>query len=367
MKSLSFPARVFFIIVYVLVALGIVMTYSTSAIYAQHVYQHQEYFLIRQLFYAFLGTLMMLAALSIPMEFWQRHARVMMLLSIFLLMLVYVPVIGRSGGGAQRWLHLGPLNFQPAEFAKVAVCIYLADYLTRKIRIVKTGNSLIFLPPLILIGMICLLTLLQPDLGSTGFILLLVFAMFFLTGLNMRYVVAVLAVIAPAFYFLVLKVPYRAARVTAYLNPWDDPQGSGFQIIQSFLSFATGGVQGVGLGQGIQKLFYLPSSHNDFIFSVIGEELGLVGLVVVLLLYGALFVCGIMMAERARRDYDRLLILAFTLMIVLQAIVHMLVTTGLIPTKGLPLPFVSYGGTSILFNLMAVGLLLAADSRTRGR
>ncbi len=367
MKNISFQARVFFVTVYLLVALGIVMTYSASAIYAEHVYHHTEYFLIRQILYAAAGTVFMLIAASTPVQFWKKNARALMLLAIFFLGIVYLPFIGRSGGGAQRWIRLGPINFQPAEFAKIAVCLYLADYLTRKIKIIKTGNLQVFFPPLILVGIICCLTLLQPDLGSTTFIFLLVAVMFFLIGIPLKYVGSALLVLVPAFYFLVARVPYRASRVTAYLNPWDDPQGSGFQIIQSFLSFGTGGIQGVGLGQGIQKLFYLPSGHNDFIFSIIAEELGLIGLLSVLLLYGVLFVCGIQMAQKAKSDYERLLILALTFMIVLQAIIHMLVTTGLIPTKGLPLPFVSYGGTSIVFNLLAVGLLLAADRHVQGK
>jgi cell division protein FtsW len=367
MKLLSVQARVFFITVYVLVCFGVIMTYSASAIYAEHVYHRQEYFLLRQFFYAAIGTVLMLMTAATPLQFWKEHARTMMLLAIFFLIIVYLPVIGRSGGGAQRWIRLGPFNFQPAEFAKVVVCLYLADYLTRKIKTIKKGSLSIFLPPLILIGLICGLTLMQPDLGSTAFIVIMVALMFFLAGIRMHYVLGALLIIIPIFYFLVIRVPYRAARVTAYLNPWDDPQGSGFQIIQSFLAFGTGGVKGVGLGQGIQKLFYLPSSYNDFIFSIIGEELGMIGLLVVVVLYGVLFVSGMQMAQNARQDYDRLLILSLTFMIVLQAIIHMLVTTGLIPTKGLPLPFVSFGGTSLVFNLMAVGLLLAADRHVQGK
>ena len=367
MKALSRYAQLFFITVYVLVAFGVIMTYSASAIYAEHIYHYQEYFLVRQFLYAAIGTVLMFVTAATPVAFWKEHARSLMLLAIFLLIIVYLPVIGRSGGGAQRWIRLGFFNFQPAEFAKIAVCLYLADYLTRKMKVIRQGSLLIFLPPLILIGIVCVLTLMQPDLGSTAFIFLLVALMFFLAGIQIKFVLSALLVVAPVFYFLVARVPYRASRVTAYLNPWDDPQGSGFQIIQSLLSFGTGGVHGQGLGQGIQKLFYLPSSHNDFIFSVIGEELGLVGLVSVLILYGVLFFCGIQMAKNARQDYDRLITLSLTFMIVLQAIIHMLVTTGLIPTKGLPLPFVSFGGTSVVFSLMAVGLLLAVDRHVQGK
>lgn len=362
---MSNPARVLFMCVFLLVGIGIVMTYSSSAVYAQYRYANPEYFLFRQFVYALMGTLLMFVTSSIPINFWKNNSRALVLLAIGFLVLVYMPVIGHSGGGAQRWINLGLVNFQPAEFAKVAVCIYLSDYLSRKMKMIKKGGIAVYLPPLFLIGIICCLTLLQPDLGSTAFICLLVSVLFFLSGLQMRYVGMAAAVMLPALYFLVIRVPYRASRVTAYLNPWDDPQGSGFQIIQSLLAFGIGGVKGEGLGQGIQKLFYLPSSYNDFIFSVIGEELGLIGLLFVEALYGVIFFCGLQMYRRAKGDFEKFLTLALTLMIVLQALIHMLVTTGLIPTKGLPLPFVSFGGTSILFSMMAVGLLMACDRKTR--
>ncbi len=358
---MSQQARVLFVAVYVLIMIGIVMTYSASAVYAEHAYHSPEHFLIRQGLYALLGTVMLFVTANVPLAFWKDHARSMMLLAITFLAMVFLPMVGHTAGGSQRWIALGIVNFQPAEFAKIAVCLYLADYLSRKIKWIKKGSLGVFFPPLILIGTVATLTLIQPDLGSTAFIFFIVAFLFFMAGIRLRYILAVLLAVVPAFYLLVAHVPYRASRVTAYLNPWQDPQGSGFQIIQSFLAFGLGGTHGAGLGQGIQKLFYLPSSHNDFIFSVIGEELGLIGLLFVLIIYAVIFVCGIQMAEKAKRDYEKLLIMSLTLMIVLQALIHMLVTTGLIPTKGLPLPFVSFGGTSLLFNMMAVGLLLAAD------
>lgn len=358
---MSKRGKIFFFCVCLLVGIGIVMTYSASAVYAQHVYDNAEHFLIRQCIYALIGTFVMFGTASIPIGFWQRHARSMIILSIVFLILVYIPGIGHTAGGAQRWIGLGVINFQPAEFAKITVCIYLSDYLSRKIKPIKKGSFFTFLPPLLLVGAVCVLTLAQPDLGSTAFMLMIVAFLFFLSGIRLRYVLTAMAAIVPFFYLLVLRVPYRASRVTAYLNPWHDPQGSGFQIIQSFIAFGLGGIHGVGLGQGIQKLFYLPSSYNDFIFSVIGEELGLIGAFFILAIYGIIFVCGIQMAEKSRGNYERFLIMALILMIVLQAIIHMLVTTGLIPTKGLPLPFVSFGGTSLVFNMMAAGLLLSAD------
>jgi cell division protein FtsW len=207
----------------------------------------------------------------------------------------------------------------------------------------------------------CTLILLQPDLGSSVFIFLVAALLFFISGIRMRYVLAVGLVFLPAFYFLVARVPYRLSRITAYLNPWNDPQGSGFQIIQSLLAFGLGGVGGVGLGESTQKLFYLPQSHNDFILSIIGEELGLVGVLTVIFLYAVILVAGFRIAERARGHYEKLFVLSLVLLVVLQALINMLVATGLIPTKGLPLPFVSYGGTALVFNLLSIGLLLAMD------
>lgn len=361
MKIRTSPTTVLFTCIYILVGLGIIMTYSTSAVYADYVYKNPQHFLIRQILYAIIGTGLMFITASIPLSFWKKHALSLMLLAIASLTFVFLPHIGHTAGGAQRWINLGIINFQPAEFAKVAVCVYLSDYLTRKRKVIQEGSLKVFFPALLLVGITCCLTLLQPDLGSTAFIFLIVASLIFLAGLRMGYVWIAAAIVIPVFYILVVRVPYRLSRLSAYLNPWNDPQGNGFQIIQSFLAFGLGSINGVGLGQSMQKLFYLPSSYNDFIFSIIAEELGLLGVLSVMVIYVAIFLAGLELAKRASDSFQRLLIVALTLMIVLQAIIHMLVTTGLVPTKGLPLPFVSFGGTSLLFNFMALGLILSAD------
>lgn len=357
--SMSKEARFLFIITYILVATGVIMIYSSSAVLASEWYGNAQYFLIRQLFYILLGTISFFITAALPIKFYKQHARALMLLAIVFLMAVYLPVIGHSAGGARRWIHIGMFQFQPVEFAKLACCIYLADYLSRKIAWVQKGGLLVFFPPLVLIGLICGLTLLEPDLGSVVFMVMMTSIIFFVSGIQLRYVIGAILVFAPAFYFLIIRVPYRLSRLEAYLNPWGDPQGSGFQIIQSFLAFATGGLQGVGLGQSTQKLFYLPSSHNDFILAVIGEEFGFIGLMVVILLYGAFFFCSIRMAQKTDQPFEKILITSITLLIILQAVTHMMVATGLVPTKGLPLPFISYGGSSLVANLMAVGVLMA--------
>ena len=362
---MSKEARLLFIVTYLLVGIGIVMIYSASGVMAYDRHGSELFFLIRQGLYVLLGTIGFFIASTLPVDFYKHNARAFMLLAIMLLMTVYLPVIGHSAGGARRWIHLGAFQFQPVEFAKLACCIYLADYIGRKIAVVQKGDVRVFVPPLILIGLVCGLTLLEPDLGSVAFIVMMTSVILFVSGLQLRYVFGALAVLLPALYFLIIRVPYRLSRLEAYLNPWEDPQGSGFQIIQSFLAFASGGVHGVGLGQSTQKLFYLPSSHNDFILAVISEELGLIGVMFVIVLYALFFVCCIRMARKTDQPFEKLLITSITLLIVLQTVIHMMVATGLVPTKGLPLPFISYGGSSIVVNLIAVGILVAIDRRKR--
>lgn len=358
---MSKAGKILFTAVFALVAIGIVMTYSASAIYAEKVYKDPQFLLIRQAIYAAMGTVLLFMTASVPSHFWQQNSRGFVFLAAIFLGLVFVPGVGHLAGGAQRWIGLGIINFQPAEFAKLAVCIYLADYLSRKIRDIKKGNLLIFVPPLTVIGVMCVLLLFQPDLGSTAFITLITGLLFFMAGFRMVYVASAVLVALPTFYFLVMRVPYRLSRITAYLNPWGDPQGSGFQMIQSLLAFGIGGVQGVGLGQSTQKLFYLPSGYNDFIFAIIAEELGLLGSLGILAIYLLIFLSGMRIASSAKNDFNRLLVSALTLLIVFQALVNMMVATGLVPTKGLPLPFLSYGGTSLVINMVATGLILSLD------
>lgn len=358
---MSKEGKVLFIAVYLLVSLGIVMTYSASAIYAQEVFKSPTYFLKHHLVYAVIGTFLLFFVAGLDPYLWKEHARELLILSWILLVLVLIPYVGHQAGGARRWIRVGPLSFQPVEISKLAICLYLSDYLSRRIKGIQRGEFSVLLPPLLVLGVTCGLILLEPDLGSSIFIFLVSTILFFLAGIRLRYVLTASLFFIPAFYFLVVRVPYRLSRVTAYLNPWNDPQGSGFQIIQSLLAFGLGGAKGVGLGESTQKLFYLPQSYNDFIFSIIGEELGLIGAFFVLVLYGVILFAGLKVAVRARGSYEKFFVISLVLLMVLQAMINMLVATGLIPTKGLPLPFVSYGGSSLVFNLIAVGLLLAMD------
>lgn len=349
------------IAVFALVGMGVVMTYSASALYAERFFQDSTYFLKKQLIFAGVGLLAMLLAMRLPPKWIREHSRFLVFLAIFFILTVYLPVLGKSAGGARRWIRFFDFSIQPVEFAKIAVCAYLSDYLTRKSRKIVQGDLAVFLPPMLVIGTLALILILQPDLGSVIFLFLMALILFFLGGLKVRYVSATLALAVPLLLFLVVIEPYRFRRVLSYLNPWQDPQGSGFQIIQSFLAFGLGGWKGVGLGASTQKLFYLPQSYNDFIFAILGEELGLLGGFVVLALFVYVLIQGVAISERLSDPFKKCFAYSLTLLIVLQAIINMLVTTGLIPTKGLPLPFVSYGGSALVFNLAAVGLLISLD------
>jgi len=352
------------IAIFILVSIGLVMTYSASSMYAFRSFEDAAHFLKRQLLFVGVGLLVLSVVMRIRPEAIRRNSRKLILISIILLLIIFIPVIGKSGGGAKRWIRFFAFSVQPAEFVKIAVCIYLSDYLARKSRKIAQGSLKVFVPPLIVVGLVCGLILMQPDMGSVLIILTLTTILFFLAGLKIKHILISVGVTLPLVIGIILSAPYRVRRLVSYLNPWDDPQGAGYQIIQSFLAFALGGVKGVGLGGSTQKLFYLPQSYNDFIFSIIGEELGFIGVMSVLGLMAFVLMQGHRIA-RKQSGYDpfkRFFAYSMTLLIALQAVLNLMVATGLVPTKGLPLPFVSYGGSSLILNFTAIGLLVGVDS-----
>ncbi|MDD5084555.1 MAG: putative lipid II flippase FtsW [Candidatus Omnitrophica bacterium] len=362
MFQLSREGYRIFIIVCVLIAVGVVMVYSASAIYAYQFFKSSSYFLKRQLLFVLLGFAGFFGSFFLNLDFLRRHSRKLVLAAIFLLVLVLF--IGRAAGGAQRWIGLGSLNLQPVEFAKIAFCIFLADYLSRRARFVREGRLKVFFTPLAILFIVSGLVLAQPDLGSTAFLFMITCILLFVAGLRKRWIAAAFGMLVPALILLIVFEPYRMKRLVAYANPWSDPRGTGYQIIQSFTAFGAGGLKGVGLGAGTQKLFYLPQSYSDFIFSIIGEETGLIGAAFVLVLFALFVYEGITIARRAANRFYRLLAFSLTLLVGLQALLNISVTVGLVPTKGCPLPFISYGGSSLIFNMIAVGLLLAVDRKT---
>jgi len=358
---MSQESRSIIIITFLLIAVGVIMIYSASAVFADQLFGSPSYFLRRQLFYVILGLLAFAVSFYSNPEFLRSHSKSLIIFAFFLLMLVFIPGLGHSAGGARRWIGFSFFTFQPVEYAKLAVCLYLSDYLTRKMKLMVTGDHMVLVPPIAVLLFMLSLVIIQPDLGSTIFILMIAGILFVLAGIRLRYVVIATIPLLLAIVALIVKAPYRMNRIAAFLNPWKDPRGTGFQIIQSFLAFSSGGIRGVGLGQSTQKLFYLPQSYTDFIFSIIAEELGLIGTLFIVSLYGCFFIMGVRIANKTHDPFYRLFAYSLVLVITLQALINILVTTGLVPTKGLPLPFISYGGTSLIFNMIAVGLLLAVD------
>lgn len=346
-----------------LTALGVVMIYSASAIFAYEHFGDSFFYLKRQLIYVVLGFLAMIAASLLDPQWIRKNGLFFVLLGIVALVLVYLPFLSQVGGGARRWINLGPFHLQPAEFIKIILTIYLADYLARKNKEIQRGEWKVFIPPLTVFAIFSGLVIAQPDLGSVIIYFLLTVTLFFISGIRLRYIFGLAIVILPLVVLAVVFFPYRMARITSFLDPWQDPKGGGFQIIQSFIAFGIGGWNGVGLGGSTQKLFYLPQSFTDFIYSIIGEELGLIGALAVLALFVAFFIFAFNITKKSKDLFLNFYCRGLMLMILIQAIINIMVATGMIPTKGLPLPFVSYGGSSLIMNMTAVGLMLGIDRK----
>lgn len=361
-KSRTLHNRLLLLIVCTLVGIGIVMVYSSSSISADTKFGDSVHFLKRQSCFALIGLLLMFFVMNIRYQVLQRLVYPITIISFLLLTLVLIPGIGTTIGGSTRWFRIGPLSFQPSELVKLALIIFLAYSLSKKEKTIKSF-SIGFLPHLIVTLAMSGLVLLQPDFGTAMILLLLFFILMFAAGTKIRYLASLLGVLSVGCYFLITCVGYRLDRITAYLNPWEDPTATGFQIIQSFLAFGSGGLWGAGLGNGKQKLFYLPEPHTDFICSIIGEELGFIGVLLVIILFIVLFFCGLKIAFKAPDLLGAYLALGITSLISLHAVINLGVVMGLLPTKGSTLPFISYGGTSLVVNLIGIGILLNISSQ----
>jgi len=346
-----------FLIVAVLIAVGIVMIYSASAIYAYSNMGDSLYFLKRHLIYLGIGLVMMFLAMSIDINRLKQLAKPIIAASIILLILVLIPHIGKEIAGAKRWFRLGMVNFQPSELAKIAIIVYMADFISRKEVVIKK-LLLGYVPAIMVLGLMVGLILLEPDLGTAITISIIAVIMLFVGGARPSHIFVSFLASLPALYVLLFSVPYRRKRIMAFLNPWADKRGTGFQIIQSFVALGSGGLFGVGLGQSKQKLFYLPASHTDFIFSIIGEELGFVGTACVVMLFVLFVWQGMKVSFKAIGTFEKLLGLGIVSLIALEVIINIGVTAGALPTKGLPLPFISYGGSGLIFHLTAIGFFL---------
>lgn len=343
-----------------LIGIGIVMIYSSSAIIAMERYNDPYFFLKRQAIWVAMGSILMALILRLDYRIIRKLTYPAIFITVVLLILLLIPQFSREIGGARRWLHLGPISFQPSELAKSTLILYIAHSLVKnadKLQDFTFG----YLPNLVILGLFFLLIFFQPDLGTALIILMVVFTLFFVAGVRFLYIFFSFLMIIPFLCVTVLGVTgvtYQKIRILAFLNPWHDPLGSGFQIIQSFLALGRGNILGLGIGEGKQKLFYLPEPHTDFIFSVIGEELGFVGTVSVIILFAILIWRGVRISIRSQDLFGTYLSLGITMMIGIQAIINMGVAVGLLPTKGIPLPFISLGGSSLIVSMISIGMLL---------
>jgi cell division protein FtsW len=339
-----------------LVFVGLVMIFSASAVMAKERFGSAYEFLIKQLIWAVAGLVVMVIAMKVDYKRLQHPALVFTLLGFTTLFLISVFFLDRAHG-THRWFHLGPVSFQPSELAKPALIVFLAWFLENKTQSIDDVRNTILpaiTPTVAFLGLIVF----QPDLGTAIACAGITACVLFVAGIRFRYFGYAFAASLPALYFLISHVSYRRGRILAFMNPYADPQGFGFHIIQSLIAVATGGITGQGLMEGKQKLFYLPEPHTDFIFAVTAEELGLVGALAVIILFAIFLWRGTRASLRIQDNFGRFLAVGVTSMITLQAFINISVVLGLMPTKGIPLPFVSYGGSSLFVTLACVGVLL---------
>ena len=354
--------RWIFFAVAALLAVGVTMVLSTSYLYSQERFADGTHFFRKQLIAMAAGLIALFAAALMPSAAYRRLAYPMLALSLVILVLVLVPGIGLSRGGARRWLPLGGFAFQPAELAKLALVLYLAHSMAKKEEKIQTF-AVGVVPHLIVGGLFLGTLLLEPDFGTAMIMGAILFLMLFIGGAKISHLALTGLMALPVLAFFLMGAEYRLRRLLAFLDPWRDASSSGFQIIQSFIAFGSGQLWGRGLGESRQKLFYLPEAHTDFIFSVIGEELGLLGAMVVLALFGIIVLRGLRLTARIEEPFDQYLAFGLTVLLGLQGLIHMGVVMGLMPTKGLVLPFISYGGSALVMNLTEAGILLGLSRR----
>ena len=341
----------------VLVLIGLVMVFSSSGVYAMEKYNDAYYFLKRQLVWVFLGGVLMLLAREIDYRGLEKYAYYIMGVTFLMLLAVMMPGLGKEVGGARRWLMLGGFTFQPSELAKFALIIFIAKSLVKRSDQLK-NFAYGYLPKLIVLGFFFVPILFQPDFGTAMIICIVIFAMLMIAGLRSKFLIYSILAIIPFVALAVMNAEYRQRRIIAFLNPWEHETNSGFQVVQSFYAFGRGGIFGSGIGSSSQKLFYLPEAHTDFIFSVIGEELGFLGVMVIISLFLILIWRGFVIAYYAKDSFGTHVAIGLTLLIGVQAFMNMGVTVGLLPTKGLTLPFVSMGGSSLIVLMLSIGVLL---------
>jgi cell division protein FtsW len=351
--------------VLLLLGIGLVAVYSASSILAEARFGDHYFYLKRQAVYCLFGILLMIAAKNINYLVYRKLVYVFLGTSLLLLVLLLIPGLGFKVGGAQRWFRLGFISLQPSEAAKLSLAIFMAYSMSKNFDQMSTFfNGL--LPHLLVGSIFVALILLQPDLGTAVIIGMWMLILLFVGGVHLGHLFLLLGLTTPIVFYLISQSAYRLNRWWAFLNPWEDPQGFGFQIIHSFLAFGSGGLFGVGLGNSKQKLFYLPEPHTDFVAAIIAEEAGFIGISILIILFALIVIRGIKISLKAPELFGTYLALAISCMLAVQVIVNMGVVMALLPTKGLTLPFVSYGGSSLVVSLLAMGILMNISRKALG-
>lgn len=354
-----------------LMSIGLVMIYSASIAIAEAQFgaDRASYYLLRHSAYLVVGLILGLIAFLVPMHLWQKYVSYLFIVSTALLVLVLVPGIGHEVNGSQRWISLYVVNVQPSEFMKFAMVLYVADYVNRKaadLDYLLKG----FLPITIIMAIVGFLLLLEPDFGAFVVVITLAMSILFLGGVSLKIFIGLISILAAGLYGLILTSPYRLDRVVSFMDPWADPYGNGYQLSHALIAFGRGEWLGVGLGGSVEKLFYLPEAHTDFLLSVLAEELGFVGVVAVIVLFIGLimraFIIG-RLAAKLEFPFSALVAQGIGIWIGLQALINMGVNMGVLPTKGLTLPLLSFGGSSITANCIALAVLLRIDWENRQR
>lgn len=357
MQRKGVPDFVIFAVTLLLLTVGIIMVFSSSFVAAKARYADGFYFLKRQLLWALLGIIGMTVVMKIDYVRFKKWAIPFFFLAVILLVLVLIPGVGITVKGSTRWLGIGSLSFQPSEVAKLALVVFLAKNLALQKEQIKYFSRGLF-PQLLVVGIVCALILVQPDLGTAVTIAGTSYLLFLVAGACKTHLMGLALLGMVLFGTAIYVAPYRVERFTAFLNPWADPLGSGFQTIQSLYAVGSGGLFGMGLGQGRQKFLYLPEQHSDFIYAVLCEELGLLGASFILLLFFVFMWRGLKIALKVPDTFGSLLAVGITVMVVLQAIINIGVVTGILPVTGITLPLVSFGGSSLTLTLFEIGILL---------
>ncbi len=357
-----FDVYLFFTTLLLLLA-GVIMIFSASAILAEANYNDTYYFLKKEIIFIVLGFILLFTAKTVPYKYYTRWIYPILGFTFICMLLTFIPGLSHAAKGATRWISLFGFTLQPSEFAKLSVVVFTAYMIAKKEESITQFTKGV-LPIIVITGAFLVLILAQRDLGSVLVLSAVIFIMLFVAGTRMRFLFGLLLLITPGIYYFVFSVSFRRQRILAFLDPWKYQQDFGYQIIQSFLAFNSGGVTGMGLGEGKQKLFYLPEAHTDFIFSVLGEEFGMIGVVVIAMLFLFLVFRGLKIALKTNDSFGMMLALGLTCLLGLEAFINFGVVMGLLPTKGLALPFISYGGSSLLASMIAIGIILNVSTHT---